>query len=25
VCLVAYAAYLVVQLSPGIRQWLGVA
>jgi cation:H+ antiporter len=25
VCLVAYAGYLVVQLSPGIRQWLGVA
>jgi cation:H+ antiporter len=25
VCLIAYAGYLVVQLSPGIRHWLGVA
>ncbi len=25
VCLIAYAGYLAVQLSPGIRQWLGVA
>ena len=24
VCLVAYAAYLMVQLSPGVRQWLGL-
>jgi cation:H+ antiporter len=24
VCLVAYAVYLAVQLSPGVRQWLGL-
>jgi cation:H+ antiporter len=24
VCLIAYAAYLAVQLSPGVRQWLGL-
>jgi len=24
VCLIAYGAYLAVQLSPGVRQWLGL-
>jgi cation:H+ antiporter len=24
VCLLAYAAYMAVQLSPGVRQWLGL-